>query len=82
MAAVAVRLSPTPLLVQLASRAEARQPYCLFGSAIRLPWTGRGCPLTPTALLAELIEDILIDRQAQQPAVALDPALLAFIPSG
>jgi hypothetical protein len=30
--------------------------------------------------LADLIEDILIDRQAQQPAVALDPALLAFMP--
>ena len=30
--------------------------------------------------LAALIEDILIDRQAQQPAVALDPALLALIP--
>jgi len=30
--------------------------------------------------LADLIENILIDRQAQQPAVALDPALLAFMP--
>jgi hypothetical protein len=30
--------------------------------------------------LADLIEDILIDRQAQQPAVALDPSLLAFMP--
>jgi len=30
--------------------------------------------------LSALIEDILIDRQAQQPAVALDPALLALIP--
>jgi len=30
--------------------------------------------------LAALIEDILIDRQAQQPEVALDPALLALIP--
>jgi len=36
--------------------------------------------LTPTALLAELIEDILIDRQAEQPAVALDPELLALMP--
>ncbi len=30
--------------------------------------------------LSALIEDILIDRQAQQPAVALDQALLALIP--
>jgi hypothetical protein len=30
--------------------------------------------------LTALIEDILIDRQAQQPAVALDPQLLALIP--
>jgi hypothetical protein len=30
--------------------------------------------------LAALIEDILIDRQAQQPAVATDPELLALIP--
>jgi len=30
--------------------------------------------------LSALIEDILIDRQAQQPAVDLDPELLALIP--
>jgi len=30
--------------------------------------------------LTDLIEDSLIDRQAQQPAVDLDPELLALIP--
>ena len=30
--------------------------------------------------LTDLIEDILIDRQAQQPAVDLDQELLAFMP--